>query len=115
MKYLLILNNWIAYPFIHWYDVLGCIPVGGFRSLRLLRIISIVFRLHKKGIIDIRSTWWYKLINRYYCMLAEEVSDRVVVNIINGTQKEIEAGAPITDKLIEQIIKPRQELIVEFI
>ena len=39
--------RWFFYPFIHWYDVLGCIPVGSFRFLRVLRIVSIVVRLQK--------------------------------------------------------------------
>jgi len=108
-------SNWVAYPFIHWYDVLGCIPVGGFRVLRLLRIVSIVIRLHKKQIINIKTTWWYKLLNRYYSILVEEVSDRVVVNVINGMQTEIEEGSPISDELIEKVIKPKQEIIVEWI
>ena len=108
-------NNWIAYPFIHWYDVLGCIPVGGFRVLRLLRIVSIIIRLHKKQIINIRETWWYKLLNRYYSILVEEVSDRVVVNVIKGMQTEIEEGSPITDELVDKVIKPKQEIIVEWL
>ena len=108
-------SNWIAFPFIHWYDVLGCIPVGGFRALRLLRIVSIVIRLHKKQIINIRTTWWYKLLNRYYSILVEEVSDRVVVNVIKGVQTEIESGSPVTDELVEKVIKPKQEIIVEWL
>ena len=108
-------SNWIAYPFINWYDVLGCIPVGGFRILRLLRIVSIVIRLHKKQIINVRATWWYKLLNRYYSILVEEVSDRVVVNVIKGVQTEIESGSPITDELVEKVIKPKQEIIVEWL
>jgi len=108
-------SNWIAYPFIHWYDVLGCIPVGGFRVLRMLRIVSIVIRLHKKQIINIRVTWWYKLLNRYYSILVEEVSDRVVVNVIKGMQTEIAEGSPITDELVEKVIKPKQEIIVEWL
>ena len=107
--------HWMSYPFVHWYDVLGCIPVGGFRSLRLLRIVSIVLRLHKKQIIDIRSTWWYKLFNRYYNILTEELSDRVVSNVISGMQEEIHEGAPIADEIIEKVLIPKQELIVEFI
>jgi len=108
-------SHWMSYLFVHWYDVLGCIPVGGFRSLRLLRILSIILRLHKKQIIDIRSTWWYKLFNRYYNILTEELSDKVVSNVISGMQDEIQEGAPIADEIIEKVLIPKQGLIVEFI
>ena len=37
--------RWFFYPFVHWYDLIGCIPVGAFRWLRLLRVFSIVYRL----------------------------------------------------------------------
>ncbi|HBZ99013.1 MAG TPA: preprotein translocase subunit SecA, partial [Pseudomonas sp.] len=29
--------RWYYYPFAHWYDVLGCIPLAGVRWLRGLR------------------------------------------------------------------------------
>lgn len=38
-------HKWFFYPVIHWFDVLGCIPVGSFRWLRLLRVFSILYRL----------------------------------------------------------------------
>ena len=44
--------RWYFYPFLHWYDLLGCIPIGSFRMLRLLRLISLTIRLQKMGIID---------------------------------------------------------------
>ncbi|MGJ8687323.1 MAG: hypothetical protein ACSHWQ_07580, partial [Spongiibacteraceae bacterium] len=31
-------GHWLAYPILHWYDILGCIPVAEFRWLRILRI-----------------------------------------------------------------------------
>src|SRR5690606_35931745 len=27
-------HRWFFYPFVHWYDLVGCIPVGSFRWLR---------------------------------------------------------------------------------
>ncbi|MEZ5021997.1 MAG: hypothetical protein R2728_01825 [Chitinophagales bacterium] len=49
--------KWFFYPFIHWYDVLGCIPLSSFRALRLLRVFSMFYRLNRLGIIDMRSTY----------------------------------------------------------
>jgi hypothetical protein len=39
--------KWYFYPFIHWYDLIGCVPIGSFRFLRILRVFSILIRLHK--------------------------------------------------------------------
>ena len=33
--------RWYFFPFIHWYDLIGCIPLGGARIFRFLRIFSI--------------------------------------------------------------------------
>ena len=37
-------HRWFFYPFAHWYDLLGCIPVGSFRWLRILRVVSLLLR-----------------------------------------------------------------------
>jgi len=44
-------HKWFFYPFTHWYDVLGCIPLGQFRFLRIFRVGSMVLRLHKMGAV----------------------------------------------------------------
>ena len=49
-------DRWYFYPFIHWYDIIGCIPVGSFRFLRILRVISIIYRLHQYKVIDVTQT-----------------------------------------------------------
>jgi hypothetical protein len=45
--------RWYFFPFIHWYDLVGCIPLGGARIFRFLRIFSILYRLQKYEIIDL--------------------------------------------------------------
>src|SRR5690554_8117531 len=62
-------HRWFFYPFVHWYDVLGCIPVGGFRLLRLLRVISLLHRLHRLGLIDVRRWYLYRTVAKYYDIL----------------------------------------------
>ncbi len=32
--------RWFFYPFVRWYDVLGCIPIPAFRALRLLAAVE---------------------------------------------------------------------------
>jgi hypothetical protein len=116
---LAIINNtyhrWFFYPFVNWYEVLGCIPVGSFRVLRVLRIVAVVIRLNRMKIIDIRQWYVYQLFNKYLGVLTEEVSDRVVINIIEGVQAEVKTGIPLTGKIIEEVVLPRKEVLVDFI
>lgn len=107
--------KWFFYPFLHWYDLLGCIPVGSFRFLRVLRVFSILVRLQNLKIIDLTNTYLFSVFKKYYGIVVEEVSDRVVVNILEGIQVEIATGGPVIDQIINDVIKPKQHLIVEWI
>ncbi len=107
--------RWFFYPFIHWYDVLGCIPVGSFRFLRVLRIVSIAVRLQKLKIIDITRTYLFAAFNKYLNILTEEVSDRVVVNVLSGVQDEIKSGNPLFTQILEQVIEPQRPVLVEWL
>jgi hypothetical protein len=108
-------HHWFFYPFVNWYEVLGCIPVGSFRVLRVLRIAAVIIRLNRMKVIDIRQWYLYQLFNKYLAILTEEVSDRVVVNIIEGVQAEVKTGIPLTGKIIEEVVLPRKEILVDFI
>ena len=88
-------DRWYFYPFIHWYDVIGCIPVGSLRFLRILRVISIVYRLHQYKIIDVTGTGLYRFVNFYYEAFMEELSDRIVAKVLSGVQHEIKLGSPL--------------------
>ncbi len=107
--------KWFFYPFLHWYDLVGCIPVGSFRFLRILRVFSIMVRLQNLKIIDLTNTYVYSVFKKYYGVLVEEVSDRVVVNILDGIQSEIASGGPVVDSIINEVIRPKQQLIVEWV
>lgn len=104
-------SKWFFYPFVHWYDVLGCIPLSSFRALRLLRVFSMFYRLQRLGIIDLKSTFIYKQANIYISMLTEEVADRVVINVLSGVQDEVEKGSPIVDRIIKEVLLPKQHII----
>jgi hypothetical protein len=108
-------ERWFFFPFIHWYDVLGCIPIGSFRFLRILRVISIIYRLQKLEIIDIRENYFYKVFQKYLGIFTEEVSDRVVINVLNGVTKEINDGSPVGHKIQERIIEPNQKELVGWV
>jgi hypothetical protein len=106
-------DEWFYYPFIHWYDLLGCIPVGSLRFLRILRVFSIVIRLHIIGIIDLRKTALFRQLKKYQNILVEEVSDRVVVNVLSGVQREMEDGGTVVERVVDEVLKPNQEVLAE--
>ncbi|MEM6262502.1 MAG: ion transporter [Bacteroidota bacterium] len=107
-------HRWFFYPFIYWYDVLGCLPGSAFRSLRVLRLFSTLYRLHKMGVIDLSKTYLYQRFIKYRAVITEEISDRVVINVLNGVQSEIEGGTPVFDRVLSEVILPRRELIANW-
>jgi len=107
--------RWFFYPFVHWYDVLGCIPLPTFRALRLLRLISIVFRLHKIGVIDLSESSPFVAMYKYYHIVIEELSDRIVINVLEGIQQEVRSGGPLTHRLADDVLKPRRDVIVPWL
>lgn len=108
-------HRWFFYPFAHWYDVLGSIPLPAFRILRLLRLISIVYRLQKLGVIDLSQSGPFPLVLKYYQILLEELSDRIVINVLDGVQREVEAGGPFRQRLTDEVLRPRRNVIVPWL
>ncbi len=108
-------HRWFFYPFVHWYDVLGCIPIGSFRFLRLLRIISVIYRLHKLELINVTRNYLYQTFYKYFTVLIEEVSDRVVVNVLGDVQQEVRAGAPVMDRIMRDVVRPKKDVIAEWL
>ncbi|MBB3046743.1 hypothetical protein FHR99_000979 [Litorivivens lipolytica] len=106
-------TRWYWYPFIHWYEVLGCIPLTGFRLLRLLRIISMVYRLQRLGIINLRETRLGRFTEDNYNVLMEHVADRVVINVLDGITDEVQHGQPVMRDLIQRVILPRKQDIAK--
>ncbi|SFR50388.1 hypothetical protein SAMN05216203_0963 [Marinobacter daqiaonensis] len=103
--------RWYFYPFIHWYDLLGCIPTSGMRFLRVLRVISIIYRLHRYGIIDITQTRLFQFVAFYYDAFMEELTDQIVLKVLNGLQYEIKRGSPVVHQVQHGIIYPRRDLL----
>lgn len=106
-------HRWFFYPFVHFYDVLGCIPLVGFRWLRVLRVIALMVRLQRIGVIDIRDWYVYSVFYKYYSILLEEISDRVVVNVLGGVQEEVRSGGGnLSRRIVTDIVQPRKETLV---
>ncbi|UXZ05634.1 hypothetical protein [Moraxella nasicaprae] len=78
--------RWFFFPFVHWYEVLGCFPV--LRALRLLRAAVIIRRLHRMG-IQIIPTRWLNSAKFYYHVILEELSDRVILTAIDNLREQL--------------------------
>ena len=108
-------SHWLVYPILHWYDVLGCIPIGELRWLRVLRVIAVVLRLQKMGVIDYTQWGIYQLFARWFNIIIEELSDLIAVKILAGVQQEIGSGEGLDKKIIERVVVPRKALLVDVI
>ena len=107
--------RWWFFPVLRWYDLLGCIPIGGFRWLRLLRVFSLLYRLQRMGVIDLSDTAVGRFLRKYYGALVEEVSDRVVINVLDGIQREIREDNPLAHGIERRVLAPRREPLVDYL
>lgn len=108
-------DRWYFYPFSHWYDIVGCIPVGSFRFLRILRVISIIYRLHQYKVIDVTQTRTFQFFTFYYDAFLEELSDRIVIKVLSGAQDEISRGSPLFERIQNDILYPRRDMLSDWL
>lgn len=106
-------HRWFFYPFVHWYDVLGCIPVSSLRSLRLLRVIAMVPKMQRLGLFDLRETYLYRTFEKYRNIVLEEISDRVTVRILDGIQREVRGSQRVTKRIAEEVIEPQRDALIQ--
>ena len=83
-------KRWFFFPFIHWYEILAIIPQ--LRFLRLFRAGIIAYRLHELGYPVVPPSW-RKTGLFYYRVVMEELSDRVVITVIDGIRYELETSS----------------------
>ncbi|GEN28721.1 hypothetical protein HVA01_23670 [Halovibrio variabilis] len=105
-------HRWFFYPFVHWYDVLGCIPLSGFRLLRILRVVSLLNRLQRLGLIDVTHWRIYQFVAKYYDILLEELSDRIALRLLGNVQEQIRASDSLTERVIDRVIMPRKAQLI---
>lgn len=99
--------RWFFFPFIHWYEVLGCFPQ--LRALRLFRAVVIGRRLHQLG-YKVLPQPWLKRIKFYIDLVLEELSDRVILTAIDNYRVQL-TNPEIQQSLIESTIgRNRQEI-----
>ncbi|WP_026294470.1 ion transporter [Salinimonas chungwhensis] len=107
--------RWYFFPVLHWYDIVGLIPLTFTRLFRFLRIFSILHRLHKFEIIDLNRTRTYRFFAFYYDVFVEELSDRIVVKILADIQEDIREGSPLIDKITDQVLAPRRPVLTQWV
>ena len=103
------------FPLFHWYDLLGCIPLAEFRWLRLLRVVSVLLRLHRMEVIDLKNNFIYRKFIKYHDILVEEVSDKVVLNVLDGVQAEFDKDYPLGKRIMEHVFLPNKDELVRWI
>jgi hypothetical protein len=107
--------RWYFFPFIHWYDLVGCIPLGATRIFRFLRVLSILYRLHKYKIIDLTQTTIFQFITFYYEVFIEELSDRIVVKVLSDAQKDLREGSPLLDDISNKVLAARRDTLIRWV
>jgi hypothetical protein len=104
-------GEWWLYPVFHWYDILGLLPIPGFRLFRIIRVWALLMRLHCLGVVDVNRWHLIRMVNHIINVLMEEISDRVVLNILNGVKKEVQTGNDLAHRITENIIDPRKDYL----
>jgi len=103
----------ILFPLYHWYDLVSCIPLREFRYLRLLRILTIYFRLIQSEIIQIKDHPLYLRFVKYQKIILEEISDQVAINILSNIQAKTRLGT--NREMLEETLKSYRHEIQEVI
>ncbi len=89
--------RWFFFPFVHWYEVLGCFPL--LRPLRLLRALIIIKRLHEMD-IQVVPLRLIKTAKFYGHILLEELSDRVILTAVDNFRSQMRTPQ-VSNALIE--------------
>ncbi|MGE8540360.1 MAG: preprotein translocase subunit SecA [Acinetobacter sp.] len=99
-------QRWFFFPFIHWYEIVAIIPY--LRFLRLFRAGIIAYRLYEMGYQIFPKSWQNKALF-YYRVVMEELSDRVVITVLDGLKHELNTSTTHKD-LISNVIQHHREL-----
>lgn len=99
--------RWFFFPFVHWYEVLGCFPQ--LRALRLLRAVAIGYGLYKMGYRFLPESW-IQTGKFYFNIVMEEISDRVILIAMNSVETELKESDAIPNLIQSIIDKNRPEI-----
>ena len=91
-------SRWFFFPFVHWYEVIGCFPQ--FRALRLLRAFFIGRKLYQLG-YQVLPQKWIDSGKFYYDVIFEEISDRVILTATDNLRQQF-ADEKANQRFIEE-------------
>lgn len=103
--------RWFFFPFVHWYEVLGCFPL--LRPFRLLRALVLIKRLHELG-VQVLPKRWIKTAQFYGHIVIEELSDRVILTAIANFRHQL-ASSDTHATLIERTLSNNRKQMAEVI
>ncbi|MDV2469927.1 preprotein translocase subunit SecA [Acinetobacter chinensis] len=93
-------RRWFFFPFIHWYEILAIVP--HLRFLRLFRAGVIAYRLYEMGYQVVPPSIQKRALF-YYSIVMEELSDRVVLTVLDGVKHEL-ATSSTHKKIIHDLV-----------
>lgn len=102
-------QRWFFFPFIHWYEILAITPY--LRFLRLFRAGIIAYRLYEMGYQIFPKSWQNKGLF-YYRVIMEELSDRVVITVLDGLKHELNTSTTHKD-LISNLVQHHREMFAQ--
>ncbi len=109
-------DKWWFYPFVHWYDVIMCIPIlHGYNFFGAVRLFGLFYRLQRLGAFDVTKTYFFKKSAMVSEIMVEEVSDRVIAKMISMMQNEVSEGAPVVERIITKVVRPKEDIIVNYL
>ncbi len=97
--------RWFFFPFIHWYEILAINPY--LRFLRLIRVGIIAYRFHELGYKVIPDSIMKRVLF-YYRVVMEEISDRVVITVIDSIKHELNTSST-HKKIIHNLVDHHRE------
>lgn len=99
-------RRWFIYPLVNWFDLLGIVPLAGFRFFRLFRLVSIYARLQRSELSRVGQDPLSRGASFLVDAVTEEISDRVAVRILSLAQEEVRAG--VLPHILRQVLLPRR-------
>ena len=93
-----------------------CIPIlNGLNFFGIVRLIGLVYRLQRLGVFDLTKTFVFKKSAFVSEVVVEELADRVIAKMITMTQAEVQKGSPLVTKIVNNVIKPKEDAIVNYL
>ena len=99
--------RWFFFPFVHWYEVLGCFPQ--LRALRLLRAVFIGRKLYQLG-YQVLPEKWIEAGRFYYALVLEELSDRVILTATDNLRQQF-AGDGTQSRLLSDTFEQNRHAL----